>query len=241
MPLQSHHPSLLAIPCMLLPQNHVPEHAPCCGYLTPTFPHGWLCYVLQGFAQVAWPTNLQHPFSIPDTSSTLHSSPILLICFLSVSFHQEVSSMWMEIFRYHSLLFLQSQDYHRRGTHKCLLNDCWTLMARWPESSHFREIGSYFPVARLTVTESLRHGLSGCPHATLSRCASGAPGKERCGSFWASDVQQHVCVYHVGQSMSKEYSRRTRDRDTRPPLSTARFTMRFKIRWIILFYSWTQV
>lgn len=61
------------------------------------------------------------------------------------------------------------------------------------------------------------------------------------GSLWASEVQHHVCVYYLGPSMSKEYSRRTRDRDTRPPLSTERFTMWFKIRWIILFYSWTQV
>lgn len=64
--------------------------------------------------------------------------------------------------------FPRAKTITEEALHKRLLNDC-TLIARWPESSHFREIGNYFPLVHFTVTESLRHGLSGCPHATLSQ------------------------------------------------------------------------
>lgn len=70
---------LLTHPGILLPQDAVSAPSLCWECLIPTFPHGWLCYILQVFAHIAWPTNLQHPYSIPGTSEPLPCFSLLSI------------------------------------------------------------------------------------------------------------------------------------------------------------------
>lgn len=84
---------------------------------------------------------LSQPLALPHPFPALFHlpSPILLICFLSVSFLQKVRSMRMEIFKCHSLLLLQSQDYHTRGTPQTLAEWLLNSYSKNDQNPHISE------------------------------------------------------------------------------------------------------